>query len=59
MNPLAKAPPGSIVAHLETLPISRFTLALFCGASGDHNPLHMDTDFARPLAMRTCSLMGC
>jgi acyl dehydratase len=47
MNPLAKAPPGSIVAHLETLPISRFTLALFCGASGDHNPLHVDTDFAR------------
>lgn len=26
--------------------ISRATLALFAGASGDHNPIHIDTDFA-------------
>ena len=25
----------------------RLTLALYCGASGDHNPLHVDIDFAR------------
>ena len=27
--------------------ISRTTLALFAGASGDHNPIHIDIDFAR------------
>jgi acyl dehydratase len=32
---------------LETEPISRLTLALFAGASGDHNPIHVDLDFAR------------
>jgi acyl dehydratase len=28
-------------------PISRTTLALFAGASGDHNPIHIDLDNAR------------
>jgi acyl dehydratase len=28
-------------------PISRATLALFAGASGDHNPVHIDLDAAR------------
>lgn len=28
-------------------PISRYTLALYCGASGDHNPIHVDSDFAK------------
>jgi acyl dehydratase len=28
-------------------PISRHTLALYCGASGDHNPIHVDSDFAK------------
>jgi len=28
-------------------PISRTTLAYYCGASGDHNPMHVDCDFAR------------
>ena len=28
-------------------PISRHTLALYCGGSGDHNPIHVDIDFAR------------
>ena len=31
----------------RTEPVSRLTLALYCGASGDHNPIHVDTDFAR------------
>ena len=31
-----------------TLPaINRTTLALFAGASGDHNAIHIDTDYAR------------
>ena len=35
----------------ETEPISRLTLALFAGASGDHNPIHVDLDFARAAGM--------
>jgi acyl dehydratase len=31
-----------------TLPaVNRTTLALFAGASGDHNAIHIDTDYAR------------
>jgi acyl dehydratase len=47
MLSLFQATPGTVVAQFETAPISRFTLALFCGASGDHNPVHVDLDFAR------------
>lgn len=32
-------------------PISRTTLALFAGASGDHNPIHVDIDFAKSAGM--------
>ncbi|WP_245633688.1 MaoC/PaaZ C-terminal domain-containing protein [Amycolatopsis jejuensis] len=32
---------------LELPPISRTTLALFAGASGDHNPIHVDLDVAK------------
>jgi acyl dehydratase len=38
---------GDALPSLELPPISRLTLALYCGASGDHNPIHVDTDFAR------------
>jgi acyl dehydratase len=38
---------GTELPPLPTDPISRFTLALYCGASGDHNPIHVDIDFAR------------
>lgn len=38
---------GDTLPPLETEPISRLTLALYCGASGDHNPIHVDSDFAR------------
>jgi len=35
-----------------TLPaVNRTTLALFAGASGDHNPVHIDIDFARKAGM--------
>jgi acyl dehydratase len=47
MLSLFQAALGTVVAQFETPPISRFTLALFCGASGDHNPVHVDLDFAR------------
>ena len=32
-------------------PITRTTLALFGGASGDHNPIHVDIDFAKKAGM--------
>lgn len=38
---------GTPWPSLSMPPISRLTLALYCGASGDHNPLHVDSDFAR------------
>jgi acyl dehydratase len=38
---------GDALPTLELPPISRTTLALFAEASGDHNPIHIDTDFAR------------
>lgn len=46
--------PLTVGAELEPLicgPISRTTLALFAGASGDHNPIHIDIDFARAAGM--------
>ena len=38
---------GSILPEVQFGPISRATLALYAGASGDHNPAHIDSDFAR------------
>jgi acyl dehydratase len=38
---------GSEIPPFQSAPISRHTLALYCGASGDHNPIHVDTDFAK------------
>jgi acyl dehydratase len=38
---------GEELPPLELPPISRFTLALYCGGSGDHNPVHVDSDYAR------------
>ena len=28
-------------------PVTRATLALYAGASGDHNPVHIDSDYAK------------
>jgi acyl dehydratase len=44
---LSDLKPGDALPAFTTEPISRFALALYCGASGDHNPIHVDTDFAR------------
>jgi acyl dehydratase len=38
---------GTGLPDLAVEPISRTTLALFAGASGDHNPIHLDLDVAR------------
>ena len=38
---------GDVLPPFTTPPVSRLMLALYCGASGDHNPMHVDTDYAR------------
>jgi acyl dehydratase len=38
---------GDELPSLRIAPISRTTLALYAGASGDHNPIHIDIDFAK------------
>ncbi|MCP9271155.1 dehydratase [Mycolicibacterium sp. CAU 1645] len=38
---------GTALQSLVLPPISRTTLALFAGASGDHNPIHIDIDVAK------------
>jgi acyl dehydratase len=38
---------GTELPPLRINPISRTTLALFAGASGDHNPMHIDIDVAK------------
>jgi len=43
--------PGDALPALDLPPISRLALALYCGASGDHNPIHVDSDFAKSAGM--------
>ncbi|CAN7741905.1 MaoC/PaaZ C-terminal domain-containing protein [Variovorax sp. LjRoot290] len=38
---------GAALPELVVPPLTRATLALYAGASGDHVPLHIDTDAAR------------
>src|SRR5215469_13471736 len=49
MNPdiIAGLEVGSALPPLTVPAISRTVLALYCGASGDHNPIHVDIDAAR------------
>lgn len=42
---------GDRLPPLALAPINRTTLALYAGASGDHNPIHIDLDFARKARM--------
>ena len=42
---------GDTLPPLQLPPVDRTTLALFAGASGDHNPIHVDLDVARRAGM--------
>ncbi len=42
---------GDNLPELIIGPISRTNLALYAGASGDHNPLHIDTDYAKRISL--------
>lgn len=49
---------GAELAPLRVDPISRTTLALFAGASGDHNPIHIDIDVAKSAALEDVFVHG-
>ena len=42
---------GDDLPALKLPKVTRTTLALFAGASGDHNPVHVDLDFAKAAGM--------
>ena len=42
---------GQELPPLTLPPVNRTMLALFAGASGDHNPIHIDLDVARSAGM--------
>ncbi len=43
--------PGDALPEHVSADITRTVLALFCGGSGDHNPIHIDSDFAKSAGM--------
>ncbi len=42
---------GDEIPSLKIMPVTRHTLALYCGASGDHNPIHVDLDYAKSVGL--------
>ena len=38
---------GDEIPALTIPPLTRYTLTLYFGASGGHNPIHVDIDFAK------------
>jgi len=49
---------GDALPPLDMPALSRTTLALYAGASGDHNPVHIDIDFARKAGMADVFAQG-
>ena len=49
---------GDKIPDLMIAPITRSTLALYAGASGDHNPIHIDFDFAKKVGMEDVFAQG-
>lgn len=51
ISEITKLSVGDSLEPMTHNSISRTTLALFAGASGDHNPIHIDIDFAKSVGM--------
>lgn len=49
---------GDTLPPLVLAPLTRATLALYAGGSGDHIPLHIDTDFAKAAGHRDVLMHG-
>lgn len=47
MIDLALLQPGDELPGQTFGPVTRAVLALYAGGSGDHNPIHIDSDFAK------------
>lgn len=58
VQPVRRYAPGDHIPRLQLAPISRTTLALFAGASNDHNPMHIDIDAARAAGMSDVFAQG-
>ena len=58
MTAVTRIDAGTELPPLTVEPISRATLALFAGASGDHNPIHIDTDMARSAGLNDVFAQG-
>ena len=43
---------GDTIKPIVLPPISRHQLALYYGGSGDHNPIHVDLDFAKKFGFK-------
>ena len=43
---------GDAIKPIVLPPITRHQLALYCGGSGDHNPIHVDIDFAKKFGFK-------
>lgn len=44
---LSRIEPGQSIAIEDDEPVTRRALALYAGGSGDHHPIHIDSDYAR------------
>jgi acyl dehydratase len=51
-NPATTAAVGDTLPTLEFGPVTRTKLALYAGASGDHNPIHIDLDFVKKAGLQ-------
>lgn len=47
MTDFSKIEIGAVMPGINRGPVTRTQLALFAGASGDHNPIHLDEDEAK------------
>jgi len=57
-TPMAALRVGESLPPLALPPLTRATLALYAGGSGDHIPLHIDSDFAKGAGHRDVFMHG-
>lgn len=55
---LDNAEVGQLLPALALPPVTRASLALYAGASGDHNPLHIDSDLAKSAGLADVFAQG-
>lgn len=58
MTDLSTAKPGDHLPEVVFGPYTRKLLALYAGASGDHNEVHIDTDFAQSHGLKDIFAQG-